>query len=48
MNDLMLLTENAMTLKFTVLLLAVTDLETVLQPVIARISQSQLPVAVPR
>ena len=48
MNDLMLLAENAMDLKLTVLLHAVIDLEIVLQPVIAHINQSQLPVAVPR
>ena len=42
MNALKLLAENARTLKCIVILLAVIEPETVLQPVIARISQNQL------
>ena len=48
MNDLMLLAANAMDLMLTVLLHAVIDLEIVPLLMIAHITQSQLPVAVPR
>ena len=48
MNDQTLLATNAMDLMLTVILHAVIDLEIVLQPVIAHITQSPPPVAVPR